>query len=55
MRKLHSTISVALTKAAIKIKVDGSLNILCPSFGITKIYNGKMRENYLNDKAIDDE
>lgn len=55
MRKLHSTISVALTQACIKIKVDGSLNILCPSFGIVKVYNGKMRENFLNDKAIDDE
>ena len=52
MRRLHSTISVALTKAAIKIKVDGSLNVLCPSFGIVKVYNGKMRENYLNDSEI---
>jgi hypothetical protein len=49
MRKLHSTISVALTKAAIKIKVDGSLNILCPSYGIVKVYGGKMYEDFLND------
>lgn len=55
MKKLHSTISVALTNAAIKIKVDGNLNILCPSYGIVKVYNGKMYEDYLNDQEISNE
>ena len=55
MRKLHSTISVALTRAAIKIKVDGSLNMLCPSNGIIKVYGGKMGNEFLNSKEIQDE
>jgi hypothetical protein len=52
MKKLHSTISVALTRAAIKIKIDGSLNMLCPSFGIVKVYNGKMKNNFVSDIDI---
>jgi hypothetical protein len=52
MRKLHSTISVALTRAAIKIKVDGSLNMLCPSNGIIKVYGGKMGNEFINSSEI---
>lgn len=45
-RRLHSTISVALTRAAIKIKVDGILSVLCPSFNIMKLYNGRTLDSY---------
>jgi len=53
MRKLHSTISVALTSAAIKIKIDGSLNMLCPSNEIIKLYGDKLGNQYLNSSEIE--
>ena len=51
-RKLHSTIAVAMSKAAIKIKVDGLLAVLCPSFNIVKIYNGKTYDSFENIQEI---
>lgn len=51
-RKLHSTIAVAMSKAAIKIKVDGLLAVLCPSFNIVKIYNGKTYDSFENVQEI---
>ena len=51
-RKLHSTIAVALTRGAIKIKVQGVLSVLCPSFGIVKLYNGKTLNNFDSDEQI---
>lgn len=53
MRKLHSIISVALTSAAIKIKIDGSLNMLCPSNEIIKVYGEKLGNQYLNTSEIE--
>jgi hypothetical protein len=37
-----------MSKAAIKIKVDGLLAVLCPSFNIVKIYNGKTYDSFEN-------
>jgi hypothetical protein len=51
-RKLHSTIAVALTRGAIKIKVQGVLSVLCPSFGIVKLYNGKTLNSFDSDEQI---
>ena len=51
-RKLHSTIAVALTRGSIKIKVQGVLSVLCPSFNIVKIYNGKTLASYNSDAEI---
>lgn len=51
-RKLHSTIAVALTRGAIKIKVQGILSVLCPSFGVVKLYNGKTLNSFDSDKQI---
>lgn len=51
-RKLHSTIAVAMTRAAIKIKVDGILSVLCPTYGIRKIYGDKTLSHYNNDEEI---
>ena len=45
-KKTHSIINVALTKSAIKVKLPGLLSILCPSFDIMKIYNGKLYHEY---------
>jgi hypothetical protein len=42
---------VALTRAAIKIKLPGVLSILCPSFNIMKLYNGKLYHEYLDPEA----
>lgn len=53
MKKLHSTISVALTSAAIRIKIDGSLNMLCPSNEIIKVYGDKLGNQYLNNGEIE--
>ena len=53
MRKLHSTISVALTSAAIRIKIDGSLNMLCPSNEIIKVYGDKLGNQFLNNREIE--
>jgi hypothetical protein len=49
-RKLHSTIAVALTRGAIKIKVQGVLSVLCPSFGVVKLYNNKTLNSFNNDE-----
>ena len=51
-RKLHSTIAVALTRGAIKIKVQGILSVLCPSFNIVKLYNGKTLNSFDSDEQI---
>lgn len=51
-RKLHSTIAVALTRGAIKIKVQGVLSVLCPSFGVVKLYNNKTLNSFNNDEQI---
>ena len=51
-RKLHSTIAVALTRGAIKIKVQGVLSVLCPSFGVVKLYNNKTLNSFDNDEQI---
>ena len=51
-RKLHSTIAVALTRGAIKIKVQGILSVLCPSFNIVKLYNGKTLSSFDSDEQI---
>lgn len=51
-RKLHSTIAVALTRGSIKIKVQGVLSVLCPSFNIVKIYNGKTLSSFNSDSEI---
>lgn len=51
-RKLHSTIAVALTRGAIKIKVQGVLSVLCPSFGVVKLYNGKTLNSFDSDEQI---
>ena len=51
-RKLHSTIAVALTRGAIKIKVQGILSVLCPSFGVVKLYNGKTLNSFDSDEQI---
>ena len=45
-RKTYSIINVALTRAAIKIKLPGVLSILCPSFNIMKLYDGKLYHEY---------
>ena len=45
-RKTYSIINVALTRAAIKIKLPGVLSILCPSFDIMKLYDGKLYHEY---------
>jgi hypothetical protein len=50
--KLHSTLSVALTRAAVKIKVDGILSVLCPTYNVRKIYGGKTLSSYNNDSEI---
>ena len=54
-RKLHSTIAVALTRGAIKIKVQGILSVLCPSFNIVKLYNGKTLSSFDSDEQIQSE
>jgi len=53
--KLHSTLAVALTRAAIKIKVDGILSVLCPTFNVRKIYGDKTLSSYGNDSEIVEE
>ena len=45
-KKTHSIINVALTRSAIKVKLPGLLSILCPSFNIMKLYNGKLYHEY---------
>lgn len=52
-RKLHSTIAVALTRGAIKIKVSGVLSVLCPSYNIVKIYGNKTLSSFNSDKEIE--
>lgn len=54
-RKLHSTIAVALTRGAIKIKIQGILSVLCPSFGVVKLYNGKTLNSFDSDEQIQTE
>ena len=44
--KLLSTIGTTLTKSAIKIKMPGLLAVLCPSYDIIKLYNGRMLSSY---------
>lgn len=51
-RKLHSIIAVALTRSAIKIKVQGVLSVLCPSFNIVKLYNEKTLSSFNSDDEI---
>ena len=51
-RRLHSTISVALTKAAIKIKVDGILSVLQPSYNAVKLYDDKLFGSFVNEEQI---
>ena len=51
-RKLHSTIAVALTRGAIKVKVQGILSVLCPSFGVVKLYNRKTLNSFDSDEQI---
>lgn len=51
-RKLHSTIAVALTRGAIKIKVQGVLSVLCPSFGVVKMYHNRTLNTYDSDEQI---
>ena len=51
-RKLHSTIAVALTRGAIKIKVQGILSVLCPSFNVVKLYNEKTLSSFDSDEQI---
>lgn len=53
-RRLHSTISVALTRAAIKIKVDGILSVLQPSYNIVKLYGDRLHGSFKTDKEIQD-
>lgn len=50
--KLHSTLAVALTRAAVKIKVDGILSVLCPTYNVRKIYGDKTLSAYNNDSEI---
>lgn len=51
-RRLHSTISAALTRAAIKIKVDGILSVLQPSFNAVKLYGDRLLGSFTNDEEI---
>lgn len=51
-RRLHSTISVALTRAAIKIKVDGILSVLQPSYRTIRLYDNKLLGNFNNNESI---
>lgn len=51
-RRLHSTISVALTRAAIKIKVDGILSVLQPSYNAIKLYGDRLLGSFINDSEI---
>lgn len=44
--KLISTISTTLTKSAIKVKMPGLLAVLCPSYDIIKLYNGRFLDQY---------
>lgn len=44
--KLISTIGVALTRSAVKIKIAGVLAVLCPSYDIVKLYLGKFLSEY---------
>lgn len=51
-RKLHSTIAVAMTRGAIKIKVSGVLSVLCPSYGIVKLYGDRTLSSFNDDSQI---
>jgi hypothetical protein len=51
-RRLSSIISVALTRASIRIKVDGLLAVLSPSYNIVKLYNGKTLDSFNSDAEI---
>lgn len=51
-RRLHSTISVALTRAAIKIKVDGILSVLQPSYNAVKLYGDRLLGSFINEKEV---
>jgi len=51
-RKLHSTIAVALTRGAIKIKVSGILSVLNPTFGIVKMYGDRTLQSFNDDAHI---
>lgn len=53
-RKVASTINVALTKSSIKIKIPGLLSVLCPSFGIMKLYGNKKLEAYPHKQALEE-
>jgi hypothetical protein len=47
-RKVVTSLSVALTKEGIKVKMPGNLAVLCPTHGIIKMY----KVPYVDDKGV---
>jgi len=45
-RQLESKIAIAISKAAIKIKIDGVLSMLCPSHERIKLYGDKLLHEF---------
>jgi hypothetical protein len=51
-KKLVSNLAVYLSNKGIKVKVQGILAVLNPSYDLFKLYNGKKLEEYSDSRTF---
>lgn len=53
--QMISKLSIGITKTAIKLKVDGVLSMLCPSYQRMMLYGGKMRHEWTEMSLLEEQ